>query len=272
MMKPAKSPPRPARVPPAETPEVDEPVQSQTVRTQLKLRELIVGGGLKPGLRIAELALVERLAASRTPIRMALVRLEEEGLLESLPGGGFAVKDFSEHDIHDAIELRGTVEGLAARLAAERGISAVQRAEARDCIERIDELLALRELSEQSFGGYVRQNERFHALLAEMSGSDLVQRQLARAKTLPFASPNSFVMARSTGAGARDMLVVAQQQHRGVLEAIVQGEGSRAEALMREHARIAHSNLRQALQSHETLKLVPGASLIRRRAERRARD
>ena len=95
---------------------------SQTVKAQLRLRELIVGGVLKPGQRIAELALVERIGVSRTPIRMALVRLQEEGLLEALPSGGFMVKDFSEEDIRDAIELRGTLEGLAARLAAERGV------------------------------------------------------------------------------------------------------------------------------------------------------
>ena len=50
-----------------------------------------------------------------------------------------------------------------------------------------------------------------------------------------------------------------------MIEAIVQREGARAEALMREHARIAHHNLREALQSHKTLQLVPGASLIRRK-------
>ncbi len=241
---------------------------SQTVRTQLRLRELIVGGEIKPGSRIAELALVERLGASRTPIRTALVRLQEEGLLEALPNGGFAVKDFSEADIHDAIEVRGTLEGLAARLAAERGVTSVLLAEMRDCLARIDDLLALPELSEDSFNGYVVQNGRFHDLLSEMSGSDLVARQLERAKTLPFASPNGFVLARSTGPDARDILVVAQAQHRGVVDAIVQREGARAEALMREHSRIAHQNLRQALQSQQSLQRLPGASLIRRRATR----
>ncbi|MBP6029782.1 MAG: GntR family transcriptional regulator, partial [Piscinibacter sp.] len=201
---------------------------SQTVRVQLRLRELILGGELKPGARIAELTLVERLGASRTPIRMALVRLQEEGLLEALPHGGFSVKDFSESDIHDAIELRGTLEGLCARLAAERGVSTVLMTEARDCVEQIDALLAAPSLSEESFTGYVLHNGRFHDLLAEMSGSDMVRRQLERAKTLPFASPNGFVLARSTGADARDALVVAQAQHRGVLDAIRQREGSRA--------------------------------------------
>jgi GntR family transcriptional regulator, vanillate catabolism transcriptional regulator len=240
----------------------DGAAPSQTVRTQLRLRELIVGGELKPGQRIAELALVERLGASRTPIRMALVRLQEEGLLDALPNGGFVVKDFSEADIHDAIEVRGTLEGLAARMAAERGVTTVLMVEARDCLGKIDQL------SEEAFSGYVLHNGRFHALLVEMAGSDVLARQIERAVTLPFASPNGFVMVQATGAGARDTLVVAQQQHRGVLEAISHREGTRAEALMREHARIAHANLRDALQSHQTLQLVPGASLIRRRATR----
>jgi GntR family transcriptional regulator, vanillate catabolism transcriptional regulator len=241
---------------------------SQTVKAQLRLRELIVGGELKPGPRIAELALVERIGVSRTPIRMALVRLQEEGLLDALPGGGFVVKDFSEDDIHDAIELRGTLEGLAARLAAERGVSAVLVAEARDCIERIDEVLAEPELTESSFSRYVQHNGRLHDLLSEMAGSALVQRQLERVKTLPFASPNGFVFATALSPRSRDSLVVAQAQHRAVVEAIVAREGARAEALMREHARIAHDNLREALQSHKTLQKIPGASLIRRRSGR----
>ena len=246
----------------------DSAAPSQTVRVQLRLRELILGGELKPGARIAELTLVERLGASRTPIRMALVRLQEEGLLDALPHGGFAVKDFSEADIRDAIELRGTLEGLAARLAAERGVSTVLMTEARDCVEQIDALLAAPSLSEESFSGYALHNGRWHDLLSEMSGSDVIRRALQRAKTAPFASPNGFVLARSTGPDARDALVVAQAQHRGVLEAIQKREGARAESLMREHARIAHANLRAALADHRSWLQVPGASLIRRRPNR----
>ena len=109
-------------------------------------------------------------------------------------------------------------------------------------------------------------NGRFHALLAAMSGSAVIERQIERAAALPFASPNGFVLARATGPAARDMLVVAQAQHRAAVEAIVQREGARAEALMREHARIAHHNLRLALQSQQALQALPGARLIRLRA------
>jgi GntR family transcriptional regulator of vanillate catabolism len=71
-------------------------------------------------------------------------------------------------------------------------------------------------------------------------------------------------MLRSTGPQARDTLVIAQAQHRAVVEAIVGREGARAEALMREHARIARSNLDAALRSQQSLQQVPGARLIRR--------
>lgn len=237
---------------------------SQTAKAQLRLRELIVGGELVPGERVPELALVERLGVSRTPVRSALVKLQDEGLLEGLPGGGFAVRAFTETEVHDAIEVRGAMEGLGARLAAERGVAPSLLAEAREGLAAIDAVLAAPTLSDDAFGVYVAQNARFHALLAEASASEVVRRQIERAAALPFASPNAFVLAGPTGLRARDVLVVAQAQHHAVLEAIAQREGARAEALMREHARIAHRNLREALASREGLQRVPGAGLIRR--------
>ncbi|MGE0799597.1 MAG: GntR family transcriptional regulator [Lautropia sp.] len=246
----------------------DDSGTSQTVRAQVKLRELVLGGELEPGTRIAELALVERIGVSRTPIRMALVRLQEEGLLEALPGGGFAVKDFSEDDVRDAIELRGTLEGLAARLAAERGVGGLLWADACDAVARIDDLLQAPALTDATFSRYVEQNGRFHALLCEMAGSSIVRRQIERASTFPFASPNAFVLQRTAGSDARDILVVAQAQHRAVLDAIRSREGARAEALMREHARIAQRNLGEMLQSQQALAALPGAGLLRRRRAR----
>jgi GntR family transcriptional regulator of vanillate catabolism len=210
--------------------------------------------------------MVERLGMSRTPIRTALVRLQEEGLLEPLAGGGFVVRDFSEADIRDAIELRGTLEGLAARLAAERGVAAGLLGALRECLARLDEVLAPSTLSEAAFSSYVALNGRFHALLSQASGSALVQRQIERASALPFASPNGFVLVHTTGRFARDRLVIAHEQHRAVVEAIAAGEGSRAEALMREHARNAHTNLTVALAHQPSLHKLPGAGLIRRTA------
>src|ERR1700755_1634724 len=114
---------------------------SQTVRAQRALRDLILSGSLRPGERISELQAVEITGVSRTPVRLALVRLEDEGLLHAIPSGGFMVKAFSERDILDSIELRGTLEGLAARFAAERGASARSLEPLKECHAAIAELL-----------------------------------------------------------------------------------------------------------------------------------
>jgi GntR family transcriptional regulator of vanillate catabolism len=71
------------------------------------------------------------------------------------------------------------------------------------------------------------------------------------------------VLAQANSSSARDMLVVAQDQHRQVLDAITQREGSRAEAIMREHSRLAQRNLREAVQSPR-LDQLPGVRLIRK--------
>src|SRR6266567_3188178 len=98
----------------------DDEFVSQTGRTLLTLRELLLKGEFKPGERLSELALVERLGVSRTPIRLAFDRLAHEGLVEPAPSGGFVVCEFTIADIWDAIDMRGVLEGTAARLAAER--------------------------------------------------------------------------------------------------------------------------------------------------------
>ncbi len=237
---------------------------SQTVKAQLRLRALIVGGELSPEERLSELTLVQRLGVSRTPVRAALQHLLEEGLLQALPGGGYVVKVFGEADIHDAIEVRGTLEGLAARLAAERGVAPQVLAELQDCLAQIDTLLAVPSFNDKAFGRYVKLNGQFHQWLAQACSSATVYRQIERAAALPFASPNSFVMVQASGAQARDTLVVAQQQHHAVVQAITQREGARAEALMREHARLAQHNLHAAMASRQALARVPGAALIRR--------
>jgi GntR family transcriptional regulator of vanillate catabolism len=225
---------------------------------------MILAGELPGGARIAELSIVEKLGFSRTPIRAALMRLEQEGLLESLPNGGYAVRTFSERDVSEAIELRGTVEGLSARLAAERGAPTVVLNEARECLGKIDAVLSQPALDDEAFSSYVALNERFHELLGEMAGSSVIAKELERVFSLPFASPSGFVVVQANSPGARDMLVVAQDQHRQVLDAIEQREGSRAEAIMREHSRLAQRNLRAAVASHN-LDQMPGVRLIRKK-------
>ncbi len=239
-----------------------EPENAQ-VRAQLRLREMILSGELAAGARIAELHLVERLGVSRTPIRSALMRLEQEGLLQTLPHGGYAVRTFSEREVTEAIELRGMVEGLSARLAAERGAAPVVLTQARNVLQSIDALLQSQTLCEADFSNYVQLNQSFHNVLGELSGSPLLAREIERAASMPFASPSAFVLVQATSPKARDMLVVAQDQHWQVLQAIEQGEGARAEAVMREHSRLAQRHLRDTVRTPTCA--MPGVQLIRKR-------
>jgi len=216
---------------------------AQTTADELGLRELILSGELTPGARLSEPSVAERLGISRTPIRAAMARLEDEGLLEVIPSGGYAVKAFTESEIRDSIEVRGTLEGLAARMAAERGVSAADLDAMRDCLTEIDRILTGRDKGVADLSSYIELNRRFHQMLHYLPGSSVLERQIARATNLPFASPNGFLQAQADDEEAWLSLIVAQDQHWMVLAAIENREGARAEAIMREHARIAFRNM-----------------------------
>ena len=142
---------------------------SQTTKATLGLRELLLSGTFKPRERVPELRLVEELGVSRTPLRIALMTLEHEGLLETLPGGGFVVREFTRTDIDDAIELRGVLEGTAARLAAERLESEDELEPLRECCRELD--ATVRTQSMETFMEYLRLNEEFHHVFRELAKS-----------------------------------------------------------------------------------------------------
>lgn len=237
---------------------------SQTDRALLGIRDLALRGEFKTGERLPELALVELLGVSRTPIRAALQKLAEEGLLEASQPTGYVVRGFSEAEIADAIEVRGTLEGLAARMAAERGVPRPHLEAMSDCLDRMDALLAQAEPGGDFLGQYSQLNNLFHELLVEASGSEIVARALGRASALPFAGHNAFVAIQGQIPDSLEIFKAAQRQHREILEAIEARSSARVEPLVKEHARIAHRNLQLVLRNNEAMKSLPGAPLIRR--------
>lgn len=84
------------------------------------IRGAIISGVLKPGERLMEVQLAEKLGVSRTPIREAIRKLELEGLVIMMPRKGAYVADLSIKDITDVLEIRASLEGLASGLAALR--------------------------------------------------------------------------------------------------------------------------------------------------------
>jgi GntR family transcriptional regulator of vanillate catabolism len=209
---------------------------------------------------MSELPLVDRLGVSRSPLRLALAALEHEGLLRSLNGGGYAVREFTAADIRDAIELRGVLEGTAARFAAEKGASRRDLRALRAINDSISELVHRADY--ESFDRYVNLNERFHARLLKIAHSPILERALDGIVSLPFASPSAFVLTEAELPQSRTILVVAHRHHDGLIDAIEHRQGARAESLAREHARIALTNLEIVLRHREMLERLPGASLI----------
>ncbi|MBM6593154.1 GntR family transcriptional regulator [Microvirga pudoricolor] len=239
--------------------------QSQTLRAILGLRGMIIDGELPPGSRVSETVVVEALGVSRTPARMALVRVKDEGLLEQLPSGGFVVSSFTEGELLDAIEIRGTLEGMAARFAAERGAPSSVLGQMERCVADLDRVVSKLD-DTLDLDDYMILNDRFHELLLEASGSAMVTRSLDRIKSLPFAAPNAFV--KSSGSDSpqvKTILSVAQDQHRYILEAIRNRQGTRAQALAIEHSFSATKYLRLALESERSLENVPILRLLRLR-------
>jgi GntR family transcriptional regulator, vanillate catabolism transcriptional regulator len=240
----------------------DAQSSSQTARATLLLREMIIDGHFRPSERIKEIPLAAQLKVSRIPLRLALERLAHEGLLEIRATRGFIVQQFSATDIYDAIEVRGILEGAAARLAAERLRDARDLAALRESSREMDVLLRKRKLALDTFTRYIELNAKFHSALIDLSRSRILRRALKHACSLPFASPSAFLLKQHSSADSNDLFLIALDQHRGIIEAIANREGMRADMLAREHARLARRNLDAALNDRELLNLVRGAKLI----------
>lgn len=220
---------------------------SQQQRIVLKLREMILNGDLAPGARVAEIPVAERLGVSRTPVRYALGVLAGEGLIVATDNGrGFLVRGFSLKDIIDAIELRGTLEGMAARLVAEGGWSEELAAELARCLAEGETVIAPGRLLAGSGARWAEINERFHRLIVHACGSQPLINAVMLNDKLPFASAKAFLGVTRDEAILRrqyEILLMAQRQHQAIVEALSQGRGARAEGLMREHAHAAIDNI-----------------------------
>lgn len=186
------------------------------------LRNAILNGRLRDGTRLRQTDLADQLGISRTPIREALVRLQDEGLVELLPGGGVRVKLLNPDEAVALYDLREVLDGLAARLAAARATPAncarLERALARmaQCLERAD--------ANQWFPAHVA----FHDEIFRAAGN---ARLLALAAVVRLSIRHFHPLLLRTAHRLED----AWREHRGIFEAIVARDGERAEALARAH-------------------------------------
>jgi DNA-binding GntR family transcriptional regulator len=136
------------------------------------LRRMLIEGRFSPGERLVEESLAKEMGASRTPLREALHRLEQEGLLARRPRGGYELKPLDPAEVEEAVETRGLLESYAASLAARRATD-----------EALDELARniaefARAHQRRDAAALAALNAEFHALLAQAAGSRLLIRLL----------------------------------------------------------------------------------------------
>ncbi|MDP1953287.1 MAG: GntR family transcriptional regulator [Polaromonas sp.] len=191
------------------------------------IRALILDGELAAGSRVNEIALSSTFGVSRTPIRSALQTLAGEGLLEYILNKGYVVPSYALSEILDAYEIRAMTEGLAARLAAERGLSDEAQVRIAEALAEGDQLFS--ERADDPRGSYASLNDVFHAEIQVAAGSKLLQDVIRLCRRIPQTAAKNLV------AFSADEATNRHHQHREIFEAIVARAPLRAEELMRQH-------------------------------------
>jgi GntR family transcriptional regulator of vanillate catabolism len=210
------------------------------------LREKLLRGDFAPGSHLQEVALAEQLAVSRTPIREALRLLQQEGLVLYHPNRGYVVKDFALADILAAFDVRGVLEGLAARRMARSGVSDVARQTLIDCLAEGDHLLEIPTWSDTEYATWRSMNTRFHACILDNADSTLLVRFCEDAGKIPVVFNGSFRWYR------RQDFRRSHDHHHVIAQALLASEGDRAEWTMREHIRHAAEIIKAHHQGGES--------------------
>jgi DNA-binding GntR family transcriptional regulator len=229
------------------------PHQTRTSRTRWssslqelayrRLRADIIRGVAPPGSNLQEADLSRRLGMSRTPLREAIRRLSEEGLVEVLPYKGARVVHLDGRQLHELFDVREAVEGMAARLAATHA--------SRPHVDRTRRLLRarLRQLSRPGAQYRVPALD-FHQEIIEAAGnhllSDVARRLYGR-----------LWLARTVSGAFHERAADAAREHLEILDAIARRDADAAERLMRQHIRRSRENLLRYLEESRRVPLPP---------------
>ena len=226
-----------------------------------RVREMILSEVLRPGARITEEGLSAQLGVSRTPVRRILPVLAAEGFLRTVGRRGYEVATFSEKHGWEALELRSLLEGHAARLLAQHGVSDAVLGEFQACLNEGDQLfdhVEKRTLTRDDEQKYGQMNERFHNLLLEAAGLPLLKMFVDRLNLVPFVSPGVIVFDQGAEQRSFDLLLTAHACHHSIIQAIRLRDGGRADSLMREHAyQQRQSMFERRLQRREAVGEIP---------------
>jgi DNA-binding GntR family transcriptional regulator len=200
------------------------------------LKQRLIGGSYAPGAQLKEEHLARELEISRTPVRVALKRLVQDGLATAEAGRGVRVSEWTDADIEETYKLRGLLEGHAAELAARRGGAALA-----------SRLHALNDRMEAAIakGGDTLParlqdvNSEFHRAILEASGSPRLRALLSGLIDMP-------VVVRSFFISTTEDMAQSLQHHRDLAAAVEAQDAELARQVMELHLRVAsHRFLRR---------------------------
>ncbi len=183
-----------------------------------RLKHMILSQELKPGDKILQEKIAEKLGVSRTPLLKALQALENEYLVESVPRRGMFVRKLDLKEMIDVYDCREAIEGMAARiLAHKKEVQVVKKL--RQCFENYTKNSAISEKK------YAKSDELFHKLMVQLTGNKPMD------KIYFFGNIYSKVVGLGLVRAPEETL----QEHFEIIEAIAQGDADKAESKTRKH-------------------------------------
>lgn len=200
---------------------------------------LIFDGTFQDGTRLDEVQLSARFSVSRTPIREALLRLSQSGLVEHLPRRGVFVRQPGPIELMEMFEVMAELEAAAARLAATR-ISDTAIRHLNETNARCNIAVEIRETD-----AYYRENEQFHAIIYRESGNGFLEQECLRLqrRLQPF---------RRVQLRLRGRLKQSMAEHEEIVAALDAGDGPRAAEAIRGHVAVQGEKFHHLMVSLKT--------------------
>jgi DNA-binding GntR family transcriptional regulator len=214
--------------------------QRSTQFAYQRLKQKILDNDYPPSAQVLESELAREFNVSRTPVREALVRLEQEGLLTIVPRHGARISALSPSDMREIYELLMSLEPTAVELLARRRPSS---AEISTLVEACDAMESSLKGSPPDLKAWAHADEAFHINLARLCGN----RRLAAMIMQVWDQAHR---ARMFTLSLRPLPVKSTQEHRAVVDAILAGDSERARTLYVDHRRRGGEELASIIERH----------------------
>jgi DNA-binding GntR family transcriptional regulator len=200
------------------------------------LKEAIISGELKPGERLMEVKLAEKMGVSRTPVREAIRKLELDGLVEMLPRKGAHVAELSVKNIMDVLEVRASLDGLATSLAAER----IKDEEIKNLEQILSQFKSYAE--KDNLQGTIKKDVEFHDLIYSASRNDkLIQIACKLREQIQW-----FRVIYLKDYSRHEALI---KEHQEIYEAISRRNGEQARIYAQKHIKKQQENIIKTLKN-----------------------